>query len=325
MRISEKRVEAIGKIQAPKNLKALERELGMFNYWKKYLKDYSKNTYHMHQLLKKDTEFKWLPECQKELEYLKNCLASDPILKPIDLNRDIVISCDASIYGIGFVIMQAVDDGMLHAVRYGLYATTPAKANYSVEDLEAVGLMYALKSVEWLAQCHHVTVITDNTAVLHIQDWNPRNRRQRCMLTYSMQFIMTICYIRGSLNTIPDSLSRLFQYFSPQERRENEAKYMHDVYNFILPVTTCFQNRASLDIDGRTTDAPQTEHAQPMQQQPPWPQSSSLRKETLHTGARDNTKFPHVAQVPRGNQKTPPWLAEWTRRAACSLHTRHLR
>jgi len=88
-----------------------------------------------------------------------NCLASDPILKPIDLNRDIVISCDASIYGIGFVIMQADDDGMLHAVRYGSYATTSAQANYLAEDFEAVGLMYALTSIEWLAQCRHVTVI----------------------------------------------------------------------------------------------------------------------------------------------------------------------
>ena len=61
----------------------------------------------------RDIEFKWSPKCKKELEYLKNCLASDPILKPIDLNRDIVISCDASIYGIGFVIMQMDDDGML--------------------------------------------------------------------------------------------------------------------------------------------------------------------------------------------------------------------
>jgi len=107
----------IGKIQPPKNVKALQRVLGMFDYWKNYLKDYSKNTYHMCQLLRKETKFKWMPECQKELEYLKPYLASDPILKPIDLNRDVVISCDASIYGIGFVIMQADDDGMLHAVR----------------------------------------------------------------------------------------------------------------------------------------------------------------------------------------------------------------
>jgi len=128
VRISEKRVAAIDKIQAPKNVKGLQRVLGMFSYWKKYLKNYSKNTYHMRQLLKKDKEFKWTPECQKELEYLKTCVTSDPILKPIDLNRDLVISCAASIYGIGFVIMHADDDGMLHAVRYGSYATTPAQA-----------------------------------------------------------------------------------------------------------------------------------------------------------------------------------------------------
>jgi len=135
--------------------------------------------------LKKDVDFIWTPECQVKLDYLKSCLASDPILKPTDLNCDLVISCDASIYGIGFVIMQADDDdGMLHAIRYGSYSTTPAQANYSAEDLEALGLMYALKSIEWLAQCRHVTVITDNTAVLHIQDWNPRNKRQRRMLTY---------------------------------------------------------------------------------------------------------------------------------------------
>ena len=34
IRISEKRVEAIGKIQPPKNVKGLHRVLGMFNYWK---------------------------------------------------------------------------------------------------------------------------------------------------------------------------------------------------------------------------------------------------------------------------------------------------
>jgi len=122
------------------------------------------------------------------------------------VNRDLVISCDASIYGIGFVIMQADDDGMLHAVRYRSYATEPAQANYSAEDLEAVAVLYALKSIEWLAQCCHVTIITDNTAVLHIQDWNPHNRRQRGMLTYIMQFNLTICYIHGSSNMLPDSL-----------------------------------------------------------------------------------------------------------------------
>jgi len=68
---------------------------------------------------------------------------------------------------------------MACCTQLGMAHMPPALANYSAEDLEAVGLMYALKSIEWLAQCRHVTVITDNTADLHIQNWNPRNRRQR--------------------------------------------------------------------------------------------------------------------------------------------------
>jgi len=127
----------------------------------------------MRQLLFKNVEFDWTSSFQKELDYWKGCLMSDPILRPIDCNRDLIISCDASTRGIGYVIMQADDAGILHAVRYGSYATTPAQANYSAEDLEAVGLMYALKSVEWLAQSRHVTVLTDNTGVPHIADWTP--------------------------------------------------------------------------------------------------------------------------------------------------------
>ena len=57
VRISEKRIEAVNKIQPPKNVKALQRLLGMFNYFKKHVPDYSKHTYNMRRLLKKDADF----------------------------------------------------------------------------------------------------------------------------------------------------------------------------------------------------------------------------------------------------------------------------
>jgi len=40
LRISEKRIEAVRKIQVSKNVKALQRQLGMFNYLKKRVPDY---------------------------------------------------------------------------------------------------------------------------------------------------------------------------------------------------------------------------------------------------------------------------------------------
>ena len=227
VRVSEKRIEAIGKILPPKNIKALQRLLGMFDYWKKYIESYSKHTYNMRQLLKKDVPFVWTKQCQAELDHLKQCLVNDPILKPIDPNRDIVICTDASIYGIGFTICQADDKGMLLAVRYGSYATTPAQSNYSADDLEALALQFALRSVVWLAQCRHVTVMTDNSHVLHIADWRPQNPRQRRMLTDIMRYNLTVKYIRGCKNVMPDCLSRLFPDARHEERKNNEPKFIH--------------------------------------------------------------------------------------------------
>ena len=126
------------------------------------------------------------------------------------------------------------------------------------------------------------------------------------MLTYIMQFNMTICYIRGSSNTIPDSLSRLFQDSSPLERRENESKYMHEVDDFILPVTTRFQNRASLELDRQTMDTARTEHAPQLQLSP--------REPTV----RDDAKFPHAVHLARGSRKMP--LAISGMDSSCNAH-----
>ena len=84
----------IDKIRAPKNVKGLQRITGMFQFWRRLIPFFSKNTYNMRKLLKKDVSFVWSSECEAELQYLKQCLISDPILKPLDPNKNLVLSID---------------------------------------------------------------------------------------------------------------------------------------------------------------------------------------------------------------------------------------
>jgi len=84
IQMSEKRIEAIFKITAPKNIKGLQRILGLFNFWRKFVPSYSRTSFHMRQLLRKDVKFQWTNECDKELQYLKEALTKPPILRPID-------------------------------------------------------------------------------------------------------------------------------------------------------------------------------------------------------------------------------------------------
>jgi len=53
---------------------------------------------------------------------------------------------------------------------------------------------------------------------------------------------------------LADALSRMFQDASKQERKDYEPKYMHEIDDFILPVTTRSVTRAALEEMDETTD-----------------------------------------------------------------------
>ena len=60
VKISRKKLAILEKLPAPKNRKGLQRILGLFNYWRRFLKDYPKHTYHMRS-----------KHSDEELQYLK--------------------------------------------------------------------------------------------------------------------------------------------------------------------------------------------------------------------------------------------------------------
>jgi len=126
VKISPIKLKVIEAIPPPKSRKSLLRILGMTNFWKKFVKNYSQNTFHMRQLLKKDVDFRWTSECQAELDFLKRSLTSDPILPPLDPNKPLVILCDAaSRVGIGWQLLQQHKDGSLRIVCNGGQSLTP--------------------------------------------------------------------------------------------------------------------------------------------------------------------------------------------------------
>jgi len=246
LQLSEKRVEAIKNIKAPKNLKGLQTVLGLVNYWKRSIPKYAARTYHMRQLLRKNTPFVWTDKCQEELEYLKRCLTDNPILRPIDPRKNLICATDGSMAGFGWTWMQEDDDGQLYVVAYGAKSTTPAQQRYTADDLEAIALVYALRSMEPVAIHRKITVITDNSHLLQWASWKPINARQKRMLAYLMMYMLTVVYIKGCRNVQADCLSRLYQDASEFERAEFMPKHVIEDDDFILAIETRSQKRASL-------------------------------------------------------------------------------
>jgi len=255
VKISPRKLKVIEAIPPPKSRKSLLRILGMANFWKKFIKNYSQNTFHMRQLLKKDVDFTWTPECQAELDFLKKSLTSDPILQPLDPNKPMVILCDAaSRVGMAWQLLQQHKDGSLRIVANGGQALTPAQENWTISQLELSALAKALECYECYAIRQPVIVFSDNSQVLHWNNWRPVNARERRLIAYISQFQITVKFVRGCHNVSADCLSRIFSEMSQAAR----AEFMPTAQpkdDFVVSVQKEEQEEETVPVDGRSRDS----------------------------------------------------------------------
>jgi hypothetical protein len=76
----------------PTNLTQLRAALGLFSYYRKFIKDFSRIARPMLTLLKKDEPFLWGDKQQIAFDRLKEMLIKAPILSYPDFNRPFIIT-----------------------------------------------------------------------------------------------------------------------------------------------------------------------------------------------------------------------------------------
>ena len=114
IRIGDSKIKAIKAIQPPKNKRSLQRLLGLLQYFRKHIPNFSQKTANMRQLLRNDVKFTWTEQCSKELEELKATLISNPILKPLRSDLPVYLTVDAGLDGIGSMLWQVDEAGVPH-------------------------------------------------------------------------------------------------------------------------------------------------------------------------------------------------------------------
>ena len=71
VKMDEEKIQAIKEIQAPENIKQLQRFLGICNYYRKFIKNFAEIASPIYNLLKKDNVWEWKQEQKFAFELLK--------------------------------------------------------------------------------------------------------------------------------------------------------------------------------------------------------------------------------------------------------------
>ena len=108
--VDKAKVDAIENMLCPKDIKGIRSFLGHASFYRRFIKDFSKISRPLTNLLQKDVPFVFDDDCVKAFEILKKALISASIVQPPGWNLRFEIMCDASDYVVGVVLGQRVDN-----------------------------------------------------------------------------------------------------------------------------------------------------------------------------------------------------------------------
>jgi hypothetical protein len=180
VRPDPEKIEKVKNYPEPKDLTKLRAALGLFSYYRKFVKDFSKIARPLYALLKKDVHFCWKKEQQEAFDYLKEALTKAPILGYPDFTEPFIIFTDASKIGLGAILSQRKKDGKEYVIAYASRSLNQAEKNYSVTEQECLAVIWAIKYFQhYLGMCPF-ELITDHSALKWLQTAKmPSGKRAR--------------------------------------------------------------------------------------------------------------------------------------------------
>lgn len=208
IRVDNNKIKAILKYPTPTNEKELRRFLGLANYYRTFIKDFSKISEPLYKLTSKNTKFTWNNDCQKSFASILRKLSSTPILAYPDYSKPFCLTTDASNVAVGAILSQNIP-GTGGVVAYFSRTLTKAEKNYSTFDKEALAIVSAIKEFRHHLYGRHFDVYTDHNPLCYLNSLKDSHGRIARWLTFLQDFDFSIHYKRGSTNTNADSLSRI--------------------------------------------------------------------------------------------------------------------
>jgi len=202
-------VEAIVKYPRPETLKSMQSFLGMTNYYRKFVKDYSKRAIPLTQALQNASNSRpiiWNPDMEGAFQDLKDALTNAPCLQLPDPDGDFDVTTDASeeAKAVGCVLTQ---NG--HPVAFESKKLNPHQLNYTVHDKEMCAIMHALTLWRPFLLGKHFKVYTDHRSLTHLKTQPHLNQRQIRWMEQAADYDCEILYKPGKENVVADALSRI--------------------------------------------------------------------------------------------------------------------
>jgi hypothetical protein len=209
IRMDPKKIDSVLSWPTPKSVHDIQVFLGFANFYRRFIRSYSKITAPLTRLLRKDVQFEWGDKETQSLSTLKEVFTSAPILQHFKPGTPIVIEADASDFAIAGILSHPDEKNQLRPVAYYSRKLQPAELNYEIYDKEMLAIVEAFKVWRpYLEGAQGISVYTDHKNLEYFTTSKVLNRRQARWGEILAHFDFKITFRPGSSMGKPDALTR---------------------------------------------------------------------------------------------------------------------
>jgi hypothetical protein len=187
--VDPEKTAVIAKWERPLTVKGVQSFLGFCNFYRRFIKDYSRIAKPLTRLTRVDVSFRWDADCQSAFDELKRRLTSAPILRHYRPDLPTRIETDASDEVVAGVLSQQ-EEGNWHPVAYYSKTMSSPEQNYEIHDKEMLAIIRALEEwraeLEGLQRKERFDILTDHKALEYFMTTKKLNARQEGNRTYSL-------------------------------------------------------------------------------------------------------------------------------------------
>ena len=165
--VHKAKIDLISNLPPPRYVKEIRSFLGHVGFYQRFIKDFSKISRPLCNLLAKDAPFVFDDECLRAFKRLKTKLTFAPIIQPPDWKVLFEIMCDASDYAIGAVLGQRVGK-IPHVIYYASKTLNNAQMNYTTTEKELLAIVFALDKFRSYLLGSKVLIYSDHAALKYL-------------------------------------------------------------------------------------------------------------------------------------------------------------
>ena len=200
-------IDCVRNWRPPKNRREVQQFLGLANYYRRFVPQFSDLAVPLTELTKKDVDFCWDEGSQGSFKSLVHALCTAPTLSFPRETGNFILDTDASATGVGGVLQQ-VQDGEEKVLAYGSKKLNRQQRNYWVTWRELLAIVVFLREFRNYLLSQEFLLRTDHSSLTWLLWFKEPQGQLARWLEDIYQFKYKILHREGRKHTNADALSR---------------------------------------------------------------------------------------------------------------------